>query len=380
MKILAAIRSYFGHSPVPMRTVFLAAGLLSTLFVFTSFIGRTQLGTAPEKFDWWQQAPGPYLNFFTWALLLPLVTLWSKRWPLKGHPIWRPLIIHFCLGLLLSCFHESFTTAVYLVILKNAGYLQWSPELFSSLLLSVPGGVVQRFMEYGLLLVLMMYMETYRQVREERTRVLQLQNELQTTQLLTLKKQLQPHFLFNALNTVSALMDEDTRSARTVLARLGQLLRTTLDEERTERVLLIQEVDHVGDYLGIETIRFKDRLQVQYDIPAECQGALVPGMVLQPLVENSIKHGLDHTTDRAIITIEALKKQNNLVLRVADNGRGCEEPQHVFHNGGIGLRNVRERLSLLYGKNGELAVTSLPGAGFDVTITIPFDNQGFALS
>lgn len=380
MKVLAAIRAYFGHSPVPMRTVFFASGLLSTIFVFTSFIGRTQLGTAPERFDWLRQAPGPYLNFFAWAMLLPLVALWSKRWPLKGHPIWRPLVIHFVLGLLLSCFHECSTTAVFLLFLKNMGYLQWSPELFNNLLLSIPGGVVQRFIEYSFLLMLLIYMETHRQVREERTRVLQLQNELQTTQLLTLKKQLQPHFLFNALNTVSALMDEDSKSARTVLARLGQLLRTTLDEERTERVLLIQEVDHVGDYLGIETIRFKDRLQVHYDIPAECQGALVPGMMLQPLVENSIKHGLDHSADRMEITIEAMKRQNDLLLRVADNGRGCSDPKEVFRNGGIGLRNVRERLSLLYGKNSDMVVTSSPGKGFSVTITIPYDNHGFNLS
>lgn len=375
MKVLAAIRTYFGHSPVPMRTVFLAAGLLSTIFVFTSFIGRTQLGTAPEQFDWLRQAPGPYLNFFTWALLLPLVTRWSQKWPLKGHPIWRPMLAHLYRGLLLSCVHESVTTAIYLFMLKNTGHLSWSPQLFNGLLLSLPAGVVQRFIEYAFLLVLLMYMETHRQMREERTRVLQLQNELQTTQLLTLKKQLQPHFLFNALNTISALVDVDPRGARTVVSRLGQLLRTSLDDERNDRIPLLNEVDHVADYLGIETIRFKDRLVVRYDIPAECQGALVPGMLLQPLVENSIKHGLDHTNDRVTISIDAIKQNSTLVLLVEDDGRGSVDQTAALHNGGIGLRNVKDRLSLLYGKHGSMEITSRPGAGFAVVIKIPFEHH-----
>lgn len=375
MKLLANIRSYFASSPVPMRTVFVAAGLLSVVFVYTSFIGRTHMGTDLSLFDWWKQAPIPFLNFFTWALVLPLVNRWSKRWPLKGHPIWRPILVHFGLGLLLCTLHEVFNSTLYILILHNSGSISWRSEMLRGVLLSLPAGVVQRFMEYWLLLVLLMYMETHRQVREERTRVLQLQNELRTTQLLALKKQLQPHFLFNTLNTVSALMDEDRKSARTVLSRLGELLRTTLDEERNEEVPLIHEVDHVGNYLGIEAIRFKDRLQVRYDIPWECQNALVPGMVLQPLVENSIKHGLDATSDEVCITIEARRENDQLLLHVRDNGKGCPNVADALANGGIGLRNVRERLSLLHGTQGRFKAVSMDGEGFHVTITIPFGTK-----
>lgn len=375
MKIIAAIKSYFGASPVPMRTVLLSAGLLSVLFVFTSFIGRTQLGLAPDRFDWWMQAPIPFLNFFTWALFLPLVHRWSKRWPIKGRPLWKPVLLHFILGLLLCTVHELLSNVVYIGILHSSGRVPWQPGMLQGVILSLPGGIVQRFMEYGLLLVLLMYMETHRQVREERTRVLQLQNELQTTQLLALKKQLQPHFLYNTLNTVSALMDVDTRSARTVLSRLGQLLRTTLDEERKELVTLLHEVDHVGNYLDIEAIRFQDRLQVHYDIPTECQTAMVPGMVLQPLVENSIKHGLDATNAEVHITIEARRTNGNIELSVSDNGRGCQHVSSALTQGGIGLSNVRERLSLLYGGAGSFHVHSELGKGFKVTLAFPFETQ-----
>lgn len=372
MMLLAAIRSYFGNAPVPMRTVFLAAGLLSGLFVFTSFIGRTQLGLFPDRFDWWMQAPIPFLNFFTWALVLPLVHIWSKKWPLKARPLWRSIALHFFFGLLLCIAHEAFTNALYIALLNYIGRIDWEAEMVSSILLSLPGGVVQRFMEYGLLLVLLMYMETHRQVGEERTRVLQLQNELQTTQLLSLKKQLQPHFLYNTLNTVSALMDEDTKSARIVLSKLGQLLRITLDEERKEQVTLIHEIDHVGNYLGIEAIRFKDRLKVRYDIPSECQNALVPSMVLQPLVENSIKHGLDTVNAEVRIMIEAQRKGADLVLTISDNGRGCSDVGSALARGGIGLRNVQDRLSLLHGHESKFQVASANGNGFHVMISLPF--------
>lgn len=358
-----------------MRTVFLAAGLLSVLFVFTSFIGRTELGTHIFRFDWWIQAPIPFLNFFTWALVLPLVNRWAKRWPLNARPLWRPILFHFGLGLVLCSFHETFTNIMYILVLHESGRMPWRPEMLNGVLLSLPGGIVQRLMEYWLLLVLLMYTESRRQVRAERTRVLQLQNELQTTQLLSLKKQLQPHFLFNTLNTVSALMDVDNKSARTVLSRLGQLLRTTLDEERHETVPLIHEVDYVGNYLDIETIRFKDRLQVRYDIPSECQNAMVPGMMLQPLVENSIKHGLDATSDEVCITIAARRDHDLIHLEVSDNGKGCPDVSKVLSNGGIGLRNVKERITLLHGPKGKFQVRSEDGHGFQVSITMPYETR-----
>lgn len=379
MMLWSGIRSYIGSSPIPMRTVFFAAGLLSVLFVFTSFIGRTELGTHLSQFDWWIQAPIPFLNFFTWALVLPLVNRWAKHWPLNIRPLWRPILFHFGLGLLICSFHEVFTNVLYIFILQESGRMSWQPGMLNGALLSLPGGIVQRFMEYWLLLVLLMYVESRRQVRAERTRVLQLQNELQTTQLLSLKKQLQPHFLFNTLNTVSALMDVDNKSARTVLSRLGQLLRTTLDEEQHETVTLIHEVDYVGNYLDIETIRFRDRLQVRYDIPSECQNAMVPGMMLQPLVENSIKHGLDATNDEVCIIIAAKRIKDSLHLEISDNGKGCPDISKVLSNGGIGLRNVKDRITLLHGPRGKFQVRSDHGHGFHVLIMMPYETRENAI-
>lgn len=371
-KMKNGIKTYLSWSPIPMRTVFMAAGLLSLVFVFTSFIGRTQLGTALDQFDWWHQAPIPFLNFFTWALLLPLVTRWSRKWPLKEHPVSRAIPAHIGLGLLLCTLHEFLTNTLFLLLLKAGNQLTWTPEALHGMLLYLPAGIVQRFLEYWLILLLLMIVESHRLVQEERNQVLRLRNELQTTQLLALKKQLQPHFLFNTLNTVNTLMDVDRKSARTVLARLGRLLRTTLDEERRETVPLYHEIEHIDNYLGIETIRFKDRLQVRYDIPADCEAAMVPGMVLQPLVENSIKHGLDASTDGVRVTISARREGGTLRLHVADNGKGCADVNLALAKGGIGLRNIRERLSLLHGAQGRFHAMSAPGRGFHASISIPF--------
>lgn len=375
-KVKHWIRTYLSWSPIPMRTVLIAAGLLASVFVFTSFIGRTQLGTALDRFDWWRQAPGPFLNFYTWALLLPLVNRWAKKWPLKDHTVSRAIPTHIGMGLILCTLHEGFTNVLYILLLQAANQVTWSPQVLQGLLLFLPAGIVQRFLEYWLLLLLLMLVESHRMVQEERNQVLRLQNELQTTQLLALKKQLQPHFLFNTLNTVSALMDVDRKSARTVLSRLGRLLRTTLDEERRETVPLHHEIEHIANYLGIETIRFKDRLQVHYDIPAECEDAMVPGMVLQPLVENSIKHGLDACTDEVVVSITARRDGDALHLKVSDNGKGCANVNQALAEGGIGLRNIRERLSLLHGKQGTFKAISSPGQGFHALITIPFRTDG----
>lgn len=369
------IKRYFDRSPIPIRTVFLGAFLLAVLFVFTSFIHRTGMGTHPDRFDWLQVAPIPFLNFFTWALLVPLVYQMLLKWPLNVRPIWHKVLVHILLGMLLGVFQEIVTNAIYLNILAYAGRFQWSSDTLNMTLLHLPGGVLQRMMEYWLLLVILMYMESNRQVNEKRTQLLELQNQLQETRLNALKKQLQPHFLFNALNTASALMDEDVNSARAVLVRLGQFLRTTLEEERLDRVPLLREVDNASDYLGIEAMRFRDRLQVLYSIDHDCYGVMVPNLILQPLVENSVKHGPDAMSDPVRIEIKAMRVDGRVRLSVWDDGKGCDDVDGALSTAGIGLRNVRQRLDLMYGKRYSFMVESPQGRGFRVSMDLPVEHD-----
>jgi LytS/YehU family sensor histidine kinase len=287
--------------------------------------------------------------------------------------VWKGIGIHVVFGLLIGSAHEVITSSIYYYILYRTGDFEWTPEYRSIALQALPPAIVQRFMEYWTLIVVLIAVDNARQMREKQTQLLKLQNELQVTQLNALKKQLQPHFLFNTLNSVSALVGKDPDGARRMLGRLGHLLRVSLDQEREGKVRLEQEVDHVSNYLGIEAVRFRDRLAVHYDVPPELGSALVPSMVLQPLAENAIKHGPDTYSDRVEISVRAARSNGKLLLSIEDDGRGCADIAHALGHGGIGLRNVRERLRTLYGEHASMNASSPGGRGFRVDLSIPFE-------
>ena len=367
------LKRYFDRSPIPIRTVFLWAVLLAVLFVFTSFIGRTGMGRYPERFDWLGVAPIPFLNFLTWALFVPLVNMILSRWPLVTGRTFPQVLIHLAFGLLLGAVQEVFSNVVYISILSYADRFVWTLTNAKEVMISMPGGILQRTMEYWVLLVLLMYARTNKQVAEKRTQLLELENRLQEAELNSLKKQLQPHFLFNALNTVSSLMEEDVEAAQDVLIRLGQLLRTTLDESRLDRVPLLHELDTASHYLAIEAVRYKDRLQVEYTVSNDCHDAIVPNLVLQPLVENSVKHGVSGTSEPVRIEVKAWREADRIKLSVIDDGRGCPDVEKAVTQGGIGLRNVQQRVKLMYGDNGTFQVLSAVGKGFQVHLELPYE-------
>ena len=367
---------YFSRTPIRFRTIAVSALGLATLFLLQSFmhhyVHRDLNDT--QEFNWWTEAPVPYLNFFFWALLCPLVYSILQRWPFAAPPRWRALLIHLGLGLLIAAFHEVVTSVLYDAILKMSGGHGCSDPMcrdwaYQSLL----PAVFTRTMEYWVLLGVMTALDGARLRREEHEQLLRLRNELQSTQLNALKKQLQPHFLFNTLNTVSALMDDNISDARKVLSRLGQLLRNTLDTTQRDKVRLESEMQHVSNYLDIESIRFRDRLLVHYEVPAALQDVLVPNLLLQPLVENSIKHGPDATNDRVEVRLRVTADEQYLHVQVLDNGKGCRDVSLAMENGGIGLRNVRERLRLLYGDRATFHIASPNGLGFEVTLSIPLE-------
>ena len=373
--------NYFQRTPISYRIVLGSALVMATLFLLQAYMHHYVYAELKDmgEFRWWREAPVPSLNFLFWALLAPLVYTILKRWPFRGRP-WGPmLLLHLGLALVIAAFHEASTSCIYYAILHWRGEFDFSdPGMRSWALSALPPAILSRFMEYGVLMGVLVALDNARMMREKQTQLMLLQNELQKSQLNALKKQLQPHFLFNTLNTVSALMDQDTDRARTVLSRLGQLLRITLDKEQRERVPLAREIDHIGHYLGIEAVRFQDRLHVDYDIPASCADAEVPSMILQPLVENAIKHGPGLTSERVDIAVSAERRNGSLHIAVRDNGRGCPDVERAVAGSGIGLRNVRERLRLLYGDAADMQVSSPGGQGFTVHLTLPFKRNDTA--
>ena len=196
-----------------------------------------------------------------------------------------------------------------------------------------------------------------------------LETELAQFRLHVLQQQLQPHFLFNALHTISALMTEDVVTARRVLAKLGDLLRTALDRMDEQDIPLEQEIDFLRDYVDIQTARFGDRLAVEWAVEDEARSILVPSMILQPCLENAIQHGIEPLERGGSVTVAARVSGGSLHIDIADNGRGA-----VGQDGqvaGRGLRNVRERLEARYGERHSFEASNAPGGGFRVRIVLP---------
>ncbi|MDZ4698907.1 MAG: histidine kinase [Rhodothermales bacterium] len=202
-----------------------------------------------------------------------------------------------------------------------------------------------------------------------------LQTHLAEARLRALRMQINPHFLFNTLHVISDHFEEDPRAARRMIARLSEILRYTFEGTETREVPLSNELRFLDGYLDIQRFRFEDRLAVNLDIAPEAMEALVPTLILQPLVENAIKHGVSQIEGPGVITIRAWRDDEQLHLRVADNGPGVtkrEDNGGRGASGGIGLRNTRERLETLYGTRQQFTAESAPGGGFVARIVLPY--------
>jgi ligand-binding sensor domain-containing protein len=212
----------------------------------------------------------------------------------------------------------------------------------------------------------------YRRDQNRALDAAQLESKLAQAQLQVLEMQIQPHFLFNTLNGIMVLIREDPEKAGRMIARLSELLRMTLERRGVQEVPLQKEIEFVERYLQIEMIRFEDRLTVHEDICNQLRDALVPNMVLQPLVENAIRHGVARRRGQARIDITARRENGSLVLSVRDNGMGLSADATHERKEGIGLSNIRARLRQLYGDAHAFVLASPEGGGVDARLTIPF--------
>jgi two-component system LytT family sensor kinase len=221
------------------------------------------------------------------------------------------------------------------------------------------------------------YFLRYR-TRERETARLQsetahLEAQLAEARLSALNAQLNPHFLFNTLHAISSLVERDPRGVRRMIARLSELLRYTLNGGNENEVVLAQEIAFLERYLEIMQIRFQGQLEIEVQLGDDARDALVPSLILQPLVENAVKHGVDKVSDRGKIRIQARREVDRLVLTVSDNGPGpsnvqkTEEGEH-----GVGLDNIRQRLEQLYGSAQSLSLSKSPGGETIAQIVMPF--------
>ena len=228
------------------------------------------------------------------------------------------------------------------------------------------------FLVYALIIGTCLIVHLYLRSQDETLRSVELEKELSVAHLRALQMQIDPHFLFNTLNSVTALVKFDRKDeALETLANLNALLRTTLATTSPEKVALGKEFQMIESYLAIEQVRFADRLRVDMNVDPQALRGLVPCFLLQPLVENAIRHGIAHCIGDGIIETSAQRVGQHLHLFVRDNGPGVAIPSHRGH--GIGLRNTRERLAHFYRNDYDITAKPLEAGGFEVFIKIPYE-------
>lgn len=297
-----------------------------------------------------------------------LIYFLNQRFPFDRLGWRQPLLVHLTALILVAGTRSALLAPAYqhfrVLPDKQFSLVEWFQVLFS---VQFPSFLLI----YWLILGACLAVGFYQKFRERELRAFQLETQLAQAQLQVLKMQLHPHFLFNTLNAISALMHQDVELADQMLARLGELLRSTLENAGTQEVTLKQELDFIMPYLEIEQARLGPRLTVRLDIDPETMDARVPNLLLQPLVENAIRHGIAPRAAGGRIEISANRRNGDLELAVRDDGPGLNG-HWVSGKKGIGLRNTEARLQQLYGAAHRFQVGNAPGRGLIATVVIPF--------
>src|ERR1044072_3252896 len=313
------------------------------------------------------------LAWGAWAPLTPAIVWLAQKFSLVGEAWRRNLIVYVPAFLVFSTLHTAAATAVALWIqpFDNMGE---SPDTFwARFLPRVPGSFGSDLLVYGAVIGVFYAINYYRKYREREFLASRLEAQLAQAQLDSLRMQLHPHFLFNTLNGIVGLVrDNKNTAAVNMLVGLSDLLRHTLEHSSRHEVELREEINFIKLYLSIQEMRFYDRLRSDLDIDPSTTKALVPNLILQPLTENALRHGIARTADSGLIGIRSTAQDGYLRLTVYDEGAGLPEDWQLKGSVGIGLANTIARLQQLYDDDHEFDIRNRPQGGVEVVIVMPF--------
>ncbi|HEY0320721.1 MAG TPA: histidine kinase [Pyrinomonadaceae bacterium] len=310
---------------------------------------------------------------YLWALVTPLILWVAGRFPFERQYWGRSLSAHVLASLLLS---TIVTWSGHLLLYLNYGWRAGRPYPVDRAVRFVIENFSEGIGIYLLIAIITYAISYYNRYRKGELRAMQLEAQLSQAQLQALKMQLHPHFLFNTLHSISALLSRDTDKARTMITRLGDFLRLTLENNGMQEVTLQQEIEFLRCYLEIERVRFQDRLTTSMDIDPAALDSKVPNLILQPIVENAIRHGIAPRSTPGLIIIQAKQENELLRIEVRDNGPGIpvnRKDENLF-NKGVGLANTQTRLERLYGAAHRFELINDPSGGLVVTLEIPTKN------
>ena len=314
----------------------------------------------------WSIVAGELIFCYLWLALTPLVIWLSRTFRIEGPQRFQRLTIHF----LASVFFLLIHVVLYTVVAIPAGWYSQLTPFWNRYLVLILTFTPTNILFYWGVVVIDHALNYYQKLQERELKASQLEAQLAQSQLQVLKMQLHPHFLFNTLNAISALIRESPDEAEEMVSRLGDLLRMTLETAGLQEVRFKEELEFLNHYLEIEQTRFQDRLKVVMTIEPETLHGLVPSMILQPLVENSVRHGVGPRPEGGCIRIKAWRDNSILRLEVEDDGPGLDD--HAPLKERVGLTNTRARVRNLYGDEYGVSLHNAAGGGLVVSLTIPF--------
>ena len=324
-----------------------------------------------EKFLWYRSALPHFLNYLFWPVLVPFIYATFLRFRIGKEGSSSDKLITVAISFIIPFIHELVTTLIYFLLLAGLDVVYFNENIWLQVKAAFPGVYIGRIVEFWIIYGLFAALDYYKRLKNKQAELSRIESQLNRTKLEVLKMQLQPHFLFNALNTISSLMEIDVKKAQLVTARLGDLLRVILEQDSRLYVSLEEELDHVKTYLEIEKIRFEDRLEVNYDVDSTLLGFSVPLLIVQPLVENAIKHGVAKVSRKGTINISVKRNDTGILIKVSDDGKGDQGNIGSLYKHGIGLQNIKERLKEIYKEEASMHITTGGERGFTVDLSIP---------
>lgn len=338
-------------------------------FFFASQLAlQNQLSRNPVSF--WRILSWQMVSGYVWFALSPLILFLAQKFPFEAGRWKKSLAVHLPASLIIALFQQAIDTFVltrlgYPPNRQFTGFFEaYQFFVFINLHLSI-------LIYWGVVGIKSAY-SYYQKYRERELKTSQLEARLATSRLQVLKMQLHPHFLFNTLNAISELIYKDPESAERMIGDLSDLLRLSFENLEVQEISLKQELEFLEKYLEIEQMRFHDRLLVEMKIAPETLDAGVPNMILQPLVENAIRHGLAPRSSGGRIEIGASRNNGSLRLSVIDDGIGVPLGDLENLPEGVGLSNTRRRLRHLYGEKHKFDLERAEKSGLKVYLTIPF--------
>lgn len=337
-------------------------GLMLSVEVYFNF--RVQLGA--DRVSFLDAALPQFGRVAMWALMAPLILCMRQKLPLSRGRWVGGVGFHLGMSLVVMATYYLGRTLAY-VLLNDERWADFWDMAFAGFW----GRNIIDMAYYWAVLAFGYSVEIYRRYKREELKSVQLEARLIETELKALREQLRPHFLFNTLNTISVLVRENKNDeAVTLIARLSSLLRMSLDNTRVHEVTVRQEMDFLDRYIDIQKARFSDRLSVSVAIEPAAMEARIPNLLLQPLVENAILHGIAPKSGPGRVDVLGRVEGGRLHLEVRDDGPGLGDGTRRAKEG-VGLSNTRERIARIYGAQGQLLLRSEAGRGVSVQIVLP---------